>query len=1145
MLRCFVLCVCSASAVFSQTTIATGSIQGTVTDPSGGSIPQAAVTITGAATGQTIQVRTSGEGTYYSGALVPGEYKVRMEAAGMRAYELTLPVQVGVTANGDARMELGSKSEVIAVSAGAVAVNTEQATVQGVVTTAQIDNLPMNGRNFLDLAQLEPGVQIQDGMNFDPTKIGYSSISFGGRFGRNARISVDGLDVSDETVGTTTQGIPSSGIQEFQLSQSNLDMSNDLTSSGAVNVVTRSGGSEYHGELFYLIRDSRWGAAVPHPPGLSAPYQRNQFGGRLGGALVQDHLFYFLNFERTKQDSVVPVKYAAPFTSFSGGYGSPFRENMPMGRLDWQATRGMRLFYRFNYFANMAESTWGEVSYQVLRNKDYARTHAAGADFSSGTFTHAIRFQNMKFENSIAEAVTGTGLPLANLGVALLVANGPRTGPPVASPQTTLQLNSQIKYDGGKPIRSHFLRYGVNYNYIVVGGIAPFFLSGPGVRTNLKIGDAAKAATGPFPGGAGNPLNYPVENVFVGNGQGYSTEEPGLGYPAGRIGPDHRFALYIGDSWKLRRNLTVSFGLRYNRDTGRGNSDLGSVPALDALFPGAGARIRQPNLDLAPQVSATWAPWGGSKTVIRAGAGLFYENTIFLLGYNDRIYRLPTGSFLQTSQVCGSGRAFPVEIPGGSLTIPAALCILTVGEAAAGLASFARLYQSKVPFDLKNPNPNYLGSYLDDGYNLSPGLLAPEYQPARALQMNVGVERELAKGTVLSIDYRRNVTTHSLLSIDINRVGDARYFNKNAAAAAIRATLEDYGARSIDDAIAGGATMADFATFGLGSPALDGGVCVYDYGCAFPGLNPKAPAIYQAKPIGRSVYNGLDIKLRQGAATPWRGLRRADFQAAYSFSRYVNPGGTNPALPLASDLDSGIQALDNANPLRFMGPSLLDRTHQFSFGGFFQLPYALRVSTIAHVSSGLAVSPVVPTTNLGAGEIFATDFTGDGSSGDVLPGSRVGSFNRDYSAAGLRSAIDQYNRTVANQPTPAGKVLVDNGLFTLAQLRALGAVAPSIQSPPSNQVGMGGLHTFDVALSWTRKVRERVNIEPRVSFFNALNLTGYDLPPNVLSGLLNGSVGSINGTTPGGRVANRVGVGTGTFALASPRAIEFGMRISF
>src|SRR5205823_9442568 len=108
-----------------------------------------------------------------------------------------------------------------------------------------------------DLAQLEPGVQIQDGGNFDPTKNGYSAVSFGGREGRTSRIEVDGIDISDENVGTTTQNIPASAIQEFGISQSSLDLSTELTSSGAVNVTTRSGTNDLHGELFGLFRGNQ------------------------------------------------------------------------------------------------------------------------------------------------------------------------------------------------------------------------------------------------------------------------------------------------------------------------------------------------------------------------------------------------------------------------------------------------------------------------------------------------------------------------------------------------------------------------------------------------------------------------------------------------------------------------------------------------------------------------------------------------------------------------------------------------------------------------------------------------------------------------------------------------------------------------
>ena len=194
-------------------------------------------------------------------------------------------------------------------------INTEQATVQGVLTQAQIDNLPVNGRNFLDLksAARVSGVQIQDGQNFDPTKAGYSSISFGGRFGRTARIEVDGVDVSDETVGTTTEDIPEGAIQEFQVSQSSLDMSTELTSSGAVNVTTKSGTNGLHGQAFGQFRDSSLGASLPVPTGFKAPYQRSQYGANLGGPIIKNKLFFFADGERTKQDTQVPVPISSPF----------------------------------------------------------------------------------------------------------------------------------------------------------------------------------------------------------------------------------------------------------------------------------------------------------------------------------------------------------------------------------------------------------------------------------------------------------------------------------------------------------------------------------------------------------------------------------------------------------------------------------------------------------------------------------------------------------------------------------------------------------------------------------------------------------------------------------------------------------------
>src|ERR1700756_6022119 len=306
-----------------QSNVQAGSIQGVVTDPQGGVVPNAKVTITNKDTGATLDTTTTSAGSFVSGSLVPGTYTVRVEAPSFKTVTGTYVVQINQVSSAPIKLELGASTTVVEVSGQVISVNTDQAQVSGSLTTQQIENLPINGRNFLDLAQLEPGVQIQDGGNFDPTKIGFSSISFGGKFGRSARISVDGVDVSDENVGTTTTGLPSSAIQEFQLAQSSLDISNDLTSGGSVNVVTKSGSNSLHGEAFGLFRDNSQAAGYPG----GAQFQRSQYGGDVGGPIIKDKLFFFADGERILAHDAGGVLLAAPLNAFNGTFPAPFHDN--------------------------------------------------------------------------------------------------------------------------------------------------------------------------------------------------------------------------------------------------------------------------------------------------------------------------------------------------------------------------------------------------------------------------------------------------------------------------------------------------------------------------------------------------------------------------------------------------------------------------------------------------------------------------------------------------------------------------------------------------------------------------------------------------------------------------------------------------
>src|ERR1700723_4020325 len=148
-------------AAWAQSTTGTGSIQGTVTDQTGAVVAGARVMITNKATAAVFHLNASSAGSYSSGPIQPGNYIVRVEGKGFKTMNLAVTVQVGNTATANLQMELGQESQVVEVQGDAVAINTEQATVQGTINLDQIENLPVNGRNFLDLAQVQPRGQIQ------------------------------------------------------------------------------------------------------------------------------------------------------------------------------------------------------------------------------------------------------------------------------------------------------------------------------------------------------------------------------------------------------------------------------------------------------------------------------------------------------------------------------------------------------------------------------------------------------------------------------------------------------------------------------------------------------------------------------------------------------------------------------------------------------------------------------------------------------------------------------------------------------------------------------------------------------------------------------------------------------------------------
>ncbi len=1182
------LALATPTPVTAQATVGTGSIQGTIVDPQGGAVNGAKITVTSKATGQISPTSTNATGAFNVAALIPGEYLVRVEAKGFKTAETLVHAALSVISTVNLTLELGSESTVIMVEANAVAVNTQQATVQDVITSRQIEELPVDGRNFLDLASLEPGVQVQDGANFDPTKNGFSSISFGGRSGRTARIEVDGLDISDETVGTTTQNLPLSAIEEFNVNQSSLDISTELTSSGSVNILSKSGTNDIHGQLFYYGRSNRTSARIA-PITSTQPaleFGRNQYGGNLGGWFVKDKVFYFLDAERTAQKLQSPVSLTSPFSALSGNFGSPFHESEYVAKLDWNIKGTWKAFFRFSYDQNLSVRGFNPGVYQPFANVDHTPVYAAGTDFSKGRFTNQFRVGYMKFRNGIVDATQGVTNPAP--GISLIIApfldftclGGGESfcsGTNILAPQQTYQSNKQGKYDGSFTFGSHNLRYGIGVNRILGGGFAKFFGVAPAVGSILGSSTEAFAASGPFPGGINNPLNYPVQNVLMGNGQGFFTDLPQFGFPAGGQF-DTRFAWYAGDSWKATKRLTITYGVHYVRDTGRSDSDLAAIPALNQFGAGLGNKVHQPNKNFSPHLGIAWDPTGTGKTVFRAGGGIYYENAVFNNVLFDRPARLQKGLFFGTGLACIFGSSLAVPLPDGTSITPT-FCGQPIGNVVGNIAAFQKQYQAAVVAAGPQSNGSFVGNTLAEGVDATGDqLIAPNYRSPYSIQMNGGIQHQFGRATVLTVDYVRNVSLHYLLGIDVNHVGAARTLNVANAQGAISATNAGFGcgsgfdAASVNCAIAAGASISDYANNGLDSGTVfaAGFPCPT---CAFPGLNPNLGENQMLMPIGRSVYNALQVSLKSNLDHPLPGIHRLSLLSSYALSRFKSQAADQDFINNSTDFDK---------PNKFFGPNGLDRTHIVGVGATMDLPGATRLSMSSHWATAGALTLLLP--NSGSpGEIFRSDVTGDGTVGDVLPGTNIGSFDRTIKPGQLNNLITSYNGNGSGQLTPAGQALVSANLFTQAQLVALGAVtphvclAPPIQDPapgcpirtgPGHQIGLSPRFTADITVSWRlhpskvfHGLAERVVVEPQIALFNVFNFQNWDPGGNTMSGVLSGTVGSVNGTTahdqPGCDPVNNPGPCTGRTNLVAPgsasgvnwygvpRQWQFGVKLTF
>jgi hypothetical protein len=1134
-----------------------GALEGTISDPNGAVLSGVKVVVKNNATGAEATTTANDRGYFNVQNLEAGTYTVTVQQAGFSKYlAKDVNVKVGAVTPLTIALQVGAQEQVVEVTATGTeaAVDTSRSTVDGVVTAKTIENLPLNGRNFLDLAQLEPGVQVRDGGDFDPTKNQFAGVSVGGRMGRSTRIQVDGVDITDENVGTTTTNISNESIQEFQVSRSTLDPSTDLTSSGAINIVTRTGSNQFHGSGFSLFRNESYAAdlrtdkTTPDKPS----FERQNFGGGLGGYIIKDRLFWHLEGERNRQNGQ-QFTAVAPFPQFTNNFPVPLRETNVGGRLDYNVTQNLRTFYRFNHNDNIGVTGFGLTDLASFANSNFTNFHVVGADYNTVRWTHSLRYSYLNFNNSIVDANSQAGTPVtldpAGKPVLLDILGQLTVGPDPLAPQQTFQDNNQVKYDGSVTTGNHTTRLGVSYNHVRAGGFASFFGNAPRVRATFTPATIA-AATG-F-GGAGDPLNFPLTSIRLGNGLGFASEKPADNLPFGGFF-NNRIGLYGQDSWKVKPNITLNFGLRYIFDSNLANNDLARTPTLAQFSPDLAGKVRRPADLFAPQVGFAWDIFKDGKTVIRGGSGIFYDGNIFNNALFDRSLSLPPGLGNDTPTLSAGSPILTNPGTGGCLfditqynSAPGNCSggVRLLGQPLKNVIAAAQniqaVYQQVSGALAANFPPAGVPPLFDQTLDTGNGLIYNKYKRPYSIMFNIGVQHEIKPGLVLSVDYLRNRGVHFGQLIELNRVGAANTLNMAAAKSAIAATASGFtpcngmtGSPAINCVISNGGSITDFAGNGL-----DAGSGVD--GFAFQGNNPNFRTIGVIAPVGLSLYNALTASLR-GRLGAYGPLKGTTLTVSYSLSRFQTTGG---------DSDAGFlsPSVFNDAPTKFFGPSGLDRTHQLAFSFLTDLPLGFKINSTTRFSTALPSSIfLAPATANGVGEIFFTDLDGDGSIGDPLPGSKRGSFGRDVGVGKLNQLITSFNNSVGTGLTPAAQALVTAGLFTKDQLIALGATingGQAIGLAPSNQVGMDSFVNTDVRISKTFGFRERVRFEPMVEIFNLFNVSNFDSPGNPLSGVLDGSVGSINGTTKLNR-NNRYGLGSGSFAPGIPRAFQFGIRVGF
>jgi len=642
-----------------------GSLRGTVQDTSGARISSAKIVVQKPESALQREATTNDQGDFRIADLVPGTYRVVVSANGFAEASSDVKVIISFVQGITVTLKPQSVQQSVNVQGQASSITTQaidaaSAVHQTAITRQDLDTIPLAARSFANIAYLAPGTEPVEPS--DPTKARITAVSTGGSSGLNNDLSVDGADNTDDWIGGFLENFSPESIQEFAVRTAQEDAETGRTTAASIVITTRRGTNQWHGDEAFFDRTADLNARFPieNPaPNPKQPFSRQNYIGTLGGPIVKDKLWFFSSLEYVHENASIAYSPASQdqFNALASlaeqglvtvnnttvtsipvppNVAVPFRDYIGMARLDWDQSAGSQWFFRTavdSYITHNAlvqqatldstgATTHNNYVSLVLGNQFAFNSDWVGSFIFGYSGLHLTQTRNSDLGFALAFPFSSTSATTSGFET---FGDQQFVTAITAFPVLRNQEKYQLRYDVSHVSGAHAPRFGINFIHepVMSGALTANAENLVALVLNPTDYTANAASEQQFSNDLTVCSATPSPNITPGT---TCTATPaGDGSFSQNV---QRLGLYAEDSWRVTRNLTVNYGLRYDTTFGlfiASGHDQSFNPALagNGIITGIPHDYRKA---FAPRLGVAYGLGSSGKTVLRGGVGLYYND---------------------------------------------------------------------------------------------------------------------------------------------------------------------------------------------------------------------------------------------------------------------------------------------------------------------------------------------------------------------------------------------------------------------------------------------------------------------------------------------------------------------------------------